>query len=181
MKTNNAEERVNTHNKQTQGVNNREGSDKHELIGYFGPSGTFTEEAAFTVGKNLVGYDSILDVLDAVETGEVDVGVVPIENSIEGPVGVTLDLMVHDYDLKIKKEIIIPISHNLLMNPDADLEDIKYVYSHMQALSQCRKFTDKMNVVVNATPSTSAAAEMIRGKNDSASIGTRRAAEIYGS
>ena len=67
-----------------------------------------------------MGYDSILDVLDAVETGVVDVGVVPIENSIEGPVGVTLDLMVHDYDLKIKKEIIIPISHNLLVNPDAN-------------------------------------------------------------
>lgn len=107
-------------------------------------------------------------------------GVVPIENSIEGPVGVTLDLMVHDYDLKIRREIIIPISHNLLINKDATIEDIKYVYSHIQALSQCRKFTDSMGVVVNSTPSTSAAAEMIRGRKDSASIGTKRAAEIYG-
>lgn len=150
------------------------------MIGYFGPTGTFTEEAASKVGDNLIGFSSILDVLDAVENGEVDVGVVPIENSIEGPVGVTLDLMVHDYDLKIQREIIIPISHNLLINIDADMEDIKYVYSHTQALSQCRKFTEKMNVVVNATPSTSAASEMIRGKKNSASIGTRRASEIYG-
>ena len=132
------------------------------------------------VGNDLVGFNSILDVLEAVNNNEVDVGVVPIENSIEGPVGVTLDLMMHDYDLKIRREIIIPISHNLLINPDATIGDIKYVYSHIQALSQCRKFTDSMDVVVNSTPSTSAAAEMIRGRKDSASIGTKRAAEIYG-
>jgi prephenate dehydratase len=153
---------------------------KHALIGFFGPSGTFTEQAASLVGNDLVGFDSILDVLEAVKNGDVDLGVVPIENSIEGPVGVTLDLMVHDYDLKIRREIIIPISHNLLINPDAEIDDIKYVYSHIQALSQCRKFTDAMDVVVNSTPSTSAAAEMIRGRKDSASIGTKRAAEIYG-
>ncbi len=104
----------------------------------------------------------------------------PIENSIEGPVGLTLDLMVHDYDLKIKREIIIPISHNLLINPDAEIDDIKIVYSHIQALSQCRKFTHALGVVVNSTPSTSAAAEMVKGKKNSAAIGTRRAAEIYG-
>lgn len=153
---------------------------KQELIGFFGPAGTFTEQAANLVGNDLVGFDSILDVLEAVKNNDVDVGVVPIENSIEGPVGVTLDLMMHDYDLKIRREIIIPISHNLLINPDASIEDIKYVYSHIQALSQCRKFTEAMKVVVNSTPSTSAAAEMIKGRKDSASIGTKRAAEIYG-
>jgi len=110
----------------------------------------------------------------------VDIGVVPIENSIEGPVGVTLDLLVHNYDLKIKREVIIPISHNLLINPDAVIADIKFVYSHIQALSQCRNFTEKLNVVVNATPSTSAAAEMIKGKKNKAAIGTKRAAVIYG-
>lgn len=153
---------------------------KQEIIGFFGPAGTFTEQAATLVGTDLVGFDSILGVLEAVKNGDVDLGVVPIENSIEGPVGVTLDLMVHDYDLKIKREIIIPISHNLLINPDASIEDINYVYSHIQALSQCRKFTDNLDVVVNSTPSTSAAAEMIRHKKECASIGTKRAAEIYG-
>lgn len=149
-------------------------------IGFFGPPGTFTEEAASSVGEDLIAYDSIMDVLDAVNEGKVDYGVVPIENSIEGPVGVTLDLLVHDYDLKIKKEILLPISHNLLINLDAELDDIKYVYSHIQALSQCRNFTHKMGVIVNATPSTSAAAEMIKGKKDSGAIGTKKAAEIYG-
>ncbi|MFY9638898.1 MAG: prephenate dehydratase [Methanobacterium sp.] len=132
------------------------------------------------IGDGLIAFDSILDVLEAVEKGEVNVGVVPIENSIEGPVGLTLDLMVHDYNLKIKREIIIPISHNLLINPDAEIDDIKIVYSHIQALSQCRKFIQAMGVVVNSTPSTSAAAEMVKGKKNSAAIGTRRAAEIYG-
>ncbi len=149
-------------------------------IGFLGPVGTFTEEAAALVGNNLVAFDTILQVLDAVEKNEVDVGVVPIENSIEGPVGITLDLLVHDYDLKIKREIIIPVSHNLLINPKTNINNIEFVNSHMQALSQCRNFIESLNVVVNATPSTSAAAEMVKGNNNSAAIGTKRAAEIYG-
>lgn len=149
-------------------------------IGFLGPSGSFTEEAASTIGDDLISFDSILEVLDAVEKGEINIGVVPIENSIEGPVGVTLDLLVHDYDLKIKREIIIPISHNLLINPDANIGDIKFVYSHIQALSQCRKFTEKLGIVVNSTSSTSASAEMVKGKKNSAAIGTKRAGEIYG-
>lgn len=149
-------------------------------IGFFGPKGTNTEEAASRVGDELVAFDTILDVLDAVNENKVNYGVVPIENSIEGPVGVTLDLLFHEYDLKIKREILLPISNNLLINKDADIGDIKYVYSHIQALSQCRNFIQKMGVVVNATPSTSAAAEMIRGRMDSGAIGTKKAAEIYG-
>lgn len=158
-------------------------NEDHEFegkIGFFGPPGTFTEEAANTIGDDLTSYDSILAVLEAVEMACVDVGVVPIENSIEGPVGVTLDLLVHDYDLKIKGEITLNVSHNLLINPDENIEDVKLVYSHIQALSQCRKFTEAMGVVVSSTPSTSAAAEMVKGKNNSASIGTKRASEIYG-
>jgi prephenate dehydratase len=172
-------ESIEDYNKQTKSKNNNFYNFKG-TIGFFGPSGTFTEEAASKIGRDLIPFDSILDVLDAVEIGEINIGVVPIENSIEGPVGVTLDLLVHDYDLKIKREITIPISHNLLINPDADILDIKYVYSHIQALSQCRKFTDRLGVVVNSTPSTSAAAEMIKGKRNSAAIGTKRAAKIYG-
>lgn len=149
-------------------------------IGFFGPSGSYTEEAASSVGEDLIAFNTILDVLDAVNENKVDYGVVPIENSIEGPVGVTLDLLVHDYDLKIKREILLPISHNLLINIDAEIDDIKYVYSHVQALSQCRNFTQRIGVVVNATPSTSAAAEMIKGKKDSGAIGSKKAADIYG-
>lgn len=149
-------------------------------IGFFGPSGTFTEEAALTLEGELVSFNTIPEVFEAVNRKVVDAGVVPIENSIEGSVGITLDLLVHDYDLKIKKEIILPISHNLLVNPDADLEDIKIVYSHTQPLSQCRKFIEGMKVEIRATSSTSAAAELIVGEETAAAIGTKRAAQIYG-
>lgn len=149
-------------------------------MGFFGPSGTFTEEAALMVGGRLISFDTIPEVFEAVYRDKVDMGVVPIENSIEGSVGITLDLLAHDYNLKIKREIIVPISHNLLLNPDTDLGDVEVVYSHSQALSQCRKFIEGMGVVTRATPSTSAAAELITGKKKAAAIGTKRAAEIYG-
>ncbi len=149
-------------------------------IGFFGPSGSFTEEAALTIEGDLVAFYSIPEVFDAVCQDKVDFGVVPIENSIEGSVGITLDLLAHDYDLKIKNEIILPISHNLLVNPNTNLDDIKIIYSHPQALSQCRKFIEGLNVITQSAPSTSAAAELIVGKKNAAAISTTRAAQIYG-
>ncbi|MEN6573524.1 prephenate dehydratase [Methanobacterium aggregans] len=149
-------------------------------MGFFGPSGTFTEKAASRLGGELLGFESILEVLEAVEKGKVHAGVVPIENSIEGPVCVTLDLLVHEYDLKIRNEITIPISHNLLLNPEAEIEDINVIYSHIQALSQCRKFTESLGVDVHTAPSTSAAAKLVVGEKNAGAIGTEKAAEIYG-
>lgn len=147
-------------------------------IGYFGPQGTFTEEAALTVEGKHIAFNTISDVFKAVQSGEVDCGVVPIENSIEGSVGVTLDLMTHDYDLMIKEEIIIPISHNLLINPDAELKEIKTVYSHSQALSQCKKFIEDLGAEMHSVTSTSKAAEIISGNKSQAAIGTARAAKL---
>jgi len=149
-------------------------------IGFFGPSGTFTEEAASQLDGELVPYDTIPEVFEAVHIKEVDRGVVPIENSIEGSVGVTLDLLAHQYVLKITGEIVLPISHNLLINPDSVLNDIEVVYSHYQPLSQCRLFLEKLGVRTQAVGSTAKAAEMIIGHKHQAAIGTRRAAEIYG-
>jgi len=153
---------------------------ENQKIGFFGPFGTFTEEAASKLEGELVEYESILEVLDAVKRKEVNWGVVPIENSIEGPVGVTLDLLAHDYDLKINNEIIIPISHNLLVNKGTTLDEIEVVYSHVQALSQCRKFLEKHGYKTHDTSSTAAAAKLIVNKKNTAAIGTKRAAEIYG-
>ncbi len=147
-------------------------------IGYFGPSGTFTEEAALTVKGEHYAFNTITEVFQAVKSGKVDCGVVPIENSIEGSVGITLDLLAHDYDLKIKREIILPISHNLLINPDAEIRDVKIIYSHSQALSQCRKYIEGEGFEMRSATSTSAAAELILGEKSSAAIGTRRAAQL---
>ncbi len=149
-------------------------------IGFLGPSGSYAEEAASKIHGKLIAFDSIMEVIDAVDNDIVDMGVVPIENSIEGPVGVTLDLLAHDYDLKIKNEIILPISHNLLLNEGSSIEDIKFVYSHAQALSQCRKFIENLGAKPVATPSTSQAAEIVKGKKNAAAIGASKAAEIYG-
>lgn len=149
-------------------------------IAYFGPPGTFTEEAALTLKGEHMAFNTISEVFQAVDDGEADCGVVPIENSIEGSVGITLDLLTHDYDLKIKGEIILPISHNLLINPDAEMGDIGIVYSHSQALSQCRKFIEDLNVEMRSVTSTSKAAELIVGEKNSAAISTSRAADING-
>lgn len=147
-------------------------------IGFFGPSGTFTEEAALTLKGEHVAFDTISEVFRAVSGGEVDCGVVPIENSIEGSVGITLDLLAHDYDLKIEGELILPISHNLLINPDAEIGDVNLVYSHSQALSQCRKFIEGLGADTRSVNSTSAAAKLIAGDKASAAISNSRAAEI---
>lgn len=149
-------------------------------IGFFGPAGTFTEEAASSLNGDLLAFDTIPEVFEVTESGKVDMGVVPIENSIEGSVGLTLDLLVHYYSLKIKMEIILPISHNLIINPEAELKDIKIIYSHYQPLSQCRMFIEKLGTSTQATGSTAAAAELIKGQKNAAAIGTRRAAELNG-
>jgi prephenate dehydratase len=127
----------------------------------------------------LLAFDSIIEVLEAVKSGEVQKGVVPIENSIEGPVGVTLDLLAQDYDIKIEDEIILPISHNLLVNKGVNLEELDSVYSHAQPLAQCRIFLEKLGLRTHSTSSTAAAARFIKGKNNAAAIGTQRAAELY--
>jgi prephenate dehydratase len=121
-----------------------------------------------------------VEVLDAVKAREVDVGVVPIENSVEGSVGVTLDIMAQEDSLKIMREIILPIRQHLILNPGAKLEDVKEVYSHSQALAQCRYYLEKLGIPTRATVSTTAAAKAIKGKPERAAIGTSRAAEIYG-
>lgn len=149
------------------------------IIAFFGPAGTFTEEAASRLNGELVAFDSIIEVLEAVKTDRAKKGVVPIENSIEGPVGVTLDLLAQDYDLTIEKEIILPISHNLMVNNGVKLEEIDSVYSHAQPLAQCRIFLEKLGIVTHSTSSTAAAAKFIKDKKNAAAIGNYRAAELY--
>ena len=86
-------------------------------ISFLGPKGTFTHEAAYILEGNLISYCTIPAVMESVSNGECQFGVVPIENSIEGPVGLTLDSLAHKFDLKIFKEMIIPINQNLIVNP----------------------------------------------------------------
>jgi prephenate dehydratase len=132
------------------------------------------------VSDDLIPYCTIPAVLESVFNDECSMGVVPIENSIEGPVGITLDSLAHKFDLKIFKEIIIPINQNLIVNPGCKLEDIEDVCSHAQALAQCQEFVSKNNIQPHYAISTARAAKDIIGDKSKAAIGNSKIVELYG-
>lgn len=148
-------------------------------IAYLGPKGTFTEEAASKLEGKLIPYETIYDILDVVNDGKIELGVVPIENSIEGSVGVTLDLLAHTYDLQIIGELILPIKHHLLTNPGIKIDDIVAIYSHAQPLAQCRNYLTKLNKKTFSTTSTALAAKSIKGKENLAAIGNKNLSKLY--
>ena len=149
------------------------------MISFLGPKGTFTHQAANLLGENLIPYCTIPAVMESVANDEADFGVVPIENSIEGPVGITLDSLAHKFDLKIFKEIIIPINQNLIVNPGCKIEDIEDVYSHEQAIAQCREFIQKNKLQPHYAVSTANAAKSIVGDKSKAAIGNAKVVELY--
>ena len=118
--------------------------------------------------------------MESVANDECSFGVVPIENSIEGPVGITLDSLAHKFDLKIYNEIVIPINQNLIVNPGCTMEDIEDVYSHSQAISQCQEFIRENKIQPHYAVSTARAAKDIIGENSKAAIGNSKIVELYG-
>ena len=154
-------------------------------LAFLGPAGTYTEQAALDhdPGATLVPFASALAVLAAVEAGETDEGVVAIENSIEGSVTQTLDLLIHDSNLFIRHELVVPIRHCLLVRPGTMPDEIGVVYSHPQALAQCRAFLESRypEVGLMASLSTTAAAEeMAKSETPAAAIANERTATLYG-
>lgn len=156
-------------------------------VGFLGPRGTYTEEALHKLlnieDHNLVPYGAEADVLRAVERGEVARGMVPIENSIEGSVNATLDVLAFDVNLYIQREIVIPIHHNLVVRPGTKAEDIRTVISHPQALAQCRSYlTERLpRAKTEFASSTAGAVKLISEQNGAlAAIGPKLAAEMYG-
>jgi prephenate dehydratase len=172
---------------------------------FLGPKGSFSEDAtrlhvlraagstAVTVAEALAGRPEPADLLPfasipaltaAVETGLATEALLPIENSLEGAVSATLDLLIHETTLKIAAEIVLPVRHNLITVPGATLADIRVITSHPQALGQSRRFIDRClpGVEQIAALSTSGAVQQIAGAGDPAraAIGTDRAAELYG-
>lgn len=170
-------------------------------IGFLGPRGTFSEQAArqFVDGRlaateghgavdcsetMLMPHRDIDELLFAVDRRVVDIGVVPAENSIEGSIAVTLDMLVHDVDLFIIGEVIIPVRHHLLVKPGATLEEIRKVMSHPQALAQCRRYvrTHLPKAALQPALSTASAAQEAASAEagDVAAIGTELSARLYG-
>ncbi len=147
-----------------------------------GPLATFTHLAAlrhFGSSASFVPVNSIKMVFENVETGKADYGVVPIENSNEGVVSHTLDMFM-DSDLKVVAEIILKVSHNLL-SKQTRISRIKKIYSHPQALAQCRGWLESSlpGVPVAESTSTSKAAELASREKDAAAIASELAARMY--
>lgn len=156
-------------------------------IAYLGPPGTFSEEAALVYageGDELIPFASFPALTAAVETDIADSAVLPIENSIEGSVSGTVDLLIHETELQICREIVVAVRHCLSSAPGAAITDITTVHSHPQALGQCRRFIERClpNAHQSAALSTAAAVEEVarNGDRSVAAIGTARAAELYG-
>jgi chorismate mutase/prephenate dehydratase len=152
------------------------------LIAYLGPEATNTHAAAikkFGASVNYHAMASIGDIFTAVEKGETDYAVIPIENSTEGSVREALDNFVES-DLKIVAQIYLEISHSLISN--SPLEEIERVYSKDQALAQCRHWLQRHlpHAQLIDAPSTSRAVQFARDEPGTAAVATEMAAEHYG-
>lgn len=156
-----------------------------EQLGYLGPAGTYSEEAAlkYAPGAQLVPFLSVAAVGAAVSSGMVEEGVVAIENSLEGSVNDTLDLLIHESGLFIRRELVLPIEHYLLAKPGTRIQDVKVVFSHPQAFGQCRRFIERCfpkAQIAAALSTTAAVEEMMASTSPAVAIASRRAAELYG-
>jgi chorismate mutase/prephenate dehydratase len=152
-------------------------------VAYLGPAATFSHLAAirfFGKSTELAPQSSISKVFDAVEHGQAALGIVPIENSTEGVVGATLDRFL-DSPLKITAEATLPIAHHLLSR-GGSLKSIRRIYSHPQALAQCRNWLDENlpGIPVLEVESTAKAAEKGAEDPTSAGVAGEHAAELYG-
>jgi chorismate mutase/prephenate dehydratase len=156
--------------------------EKELSVAFLGPMGTFSEEAAnkqFGGLTSPVQCASIDDVFRMVESGQVDYGVVPVENSTEGAVGRTLDLLMGT-SLHICGEIALPVHHNLL-SKQADKSGIRKLYSHAQSLAQCHEWLNLHlpGIERQAVVSNAEAARLAAEEPGAAAIASRRAAELF--
>ncbi|MDP9387668.1 MAG: prephenate dehydratase [Actinomycetota bacterium] len=159
-----------------------------QRVAFLGPPGTFTEEALLTqpdlADADLVPMRSMTDVLSAAEAGEVDLGFVALENSIEGTVNVSLDSLIFDNELVIRREVVLPVSLNLLAPAGTTLADVRCVVSFPHASAQCRRwFAEHLPATeFLASNSTAEAAERVGRDRPpaTAALGTALAAKLYG-
>jgi prephenate dehydratase len=158
-------------------------------VGYLGPAGTFSEEAlladAVADAVEPVALASIYDTVIALREGRVDWAIVPIENSLEGSINVTLDLLAGEAgDVKIVGETLLRVRHALIAAGDVALAEIDTVLTHPQVPGQCTRFLrgELARARVLAASSTAEAVRIVvaDGRRSQAAIGTELAAQIYG-
>ncbi len=156
------------------------------MIGYLGPKGTFSQLAAieyFGKDAEFRAYGSIYSLLLATSRGEVEKAIVPIENSIEGSVNMTLDTLAFDVDLYITGEYILKVTENLMAKKGTRCEDITKILSHQQPIAQCAHLLESRfaGIATECTESTAAAAKIVLETNEPfAVLGPKSLADIYG-
>ncbi|MCW4044961.1 MAG: prephenate dehydratase [Candidatus Bathyarchaeota archaeon] len=153
-------------------------------VAFQGERGAYSESAVYTffgASVEVKPCRDLSEVFDSVDKQDSQYGVVPIENSLEGSVNQTYDLFL-THDLKVCGEVIIRISHCLIANPSTSLDAVKAVYSHPQALAQCRNFLERLGRELIPTYDTAGSVKMLKekGLKDAAAVASEKAAEIYG-
>lgn len=162
-----------------------------EKVGILGPRGTHSEEAIIRLNeilsaqREIVVYTGIDEIFSAVEDNELDAGFVPVENSLEGSVNITLDILARSDSLTVSREFIWTVHNHLMANADVKKNDVKKIFSHAQPISQCRNFLrenfPKAEIVITA--STARAAEIVAQSSIGdgyAAICSRRGGQMNG-
>ena len=154
-------------------------------IAFLGPIGTYTDEASYLYAPSAerVPFASLGLVTSALEEGNVDEAVVPIENSLGGTVIEVVDFLIASEKSQIKGEFLLPIDHCLITRPGVKLSDIRVVVSKQEALTQCRQFLARelrFAEQVSATSTALAVVDLKEADDRTAAIGPRRAAELAG-
>ncbi len=153
------------------------------MLGFLGPKGTFSYEVAkkYANDSELKEYRTITEIIIGLKDNEIEEAIVPIENSIQGGVTETIDALIENDKIFVNKEIIVKINHCLMANKKYELNEIKEIYSHPQALAQCRKYIEKnlKNAYINQVSSTALAAKEISKKDFCACIANASCIEEY--
>ena len=156
-------------------------------VAFLGPEGTFTEEAlraSLATSVEELAYPTVREAVMAVQSGDADRAVVPIENALEGSVRATLDTLAADApDVRIEAQVTHPIRHCLIARPGVELDRVTRVFSHPHALSQCRRFVRERlpRAQPGAATSTAEAIRIVAASGEAwAALGSRLSAELYG-
>ena len=157
-------------------------------VGYLGPEGTFSEEALLTSAASgavePVPLETIYDAVMQLRAGEVEWAIVPIENSLDGSVSVTLDLLAGASELEIVAEALLLVRHSLIAAALVELSEIDTVLSHPQVPGQCERFlrSELAHARILPAASTAEAVRIVtsRPQRGQAALGTALAARIYG-
>ena len=156
-------------------------------VAFLGPGGTYTEEALRASSGEEVSLQprgTVYETVMAVQEGETDRAVVPIENSLEGGVAATLDALAGEAeDVRICAEVVHPIRHHLMAGRELELNEVERVLSHPQAMAQCARFLGERlprAERIAATSTAEAVRRVSEGNEPWAALGSRLAADLYG-